>query len=588
MILIPHALAQQVAAAIAAAQAAGDLPAFNVPPIDIKASRHAEQGDYAYAAMPLAKAARLAPLAIAERIARHLPAAPYIGQVTAAAPGYVNIFLDPRWINAQADTLIAEGDNLYRLDAGAGKRAQVEFVSANPTAPLHVGRSRGAIVGDAIARVLEAAGWQVQREYYFNNAGAQMRNLGNSLRVRYLQALGREAVIEDEKTFYQGAYLADFARQLADEVGDAWADRDWTPFKEYAEQQMFAMIKATLKRVDIHHDEFFNENGLYESGAIWDILQRLDERGYIYRAVKPETTDGGAAQADDDLPDDATRDAPPTGDPPSADPAALATWFRSSRFGDSKDRVLVKNTGEPTYTLPDIAYHANKLERGFDLAVNILGADHYVQHQVVRYGVQALGLDPAPIRVVIIQLVALLKDGEPVRMSSRKGDFETLDDLIDQTSADAVRYVLLARSPDTHLNFDIDLAVRQTNENPVYYIQYAHVRCAGIMREAALRGVTDEGADLVLLGEAEQRFLKKVFELGDVIDQAARTLEAYRVAFYALELAQTFHPIFDAVRVLHSEVPPDVAKARLRFYRAAQAAFRRVLLLLGMTAPEHM
>jgi len=578
VILIPHALAELVTAALHTAQAVGDLPPFELPTVEVKASRHAEQGDYAYATMPLAKAARLAPLVIAERIVKHLPTAPFLDHAAAAAPGYVNLFLSQAWMKQQVDTIITEGETLYQLDIGAGKRAQVEFVSANPTAPLHVGRSRGAVVGDAIARVLQAAGWEVQREYYFNNAGAQMRNLGNSLRVRYLQVIGREAVIEDEKTFYQGSYLIDFARELAAEFGDSWADEDWSAFKEYAERQMFGMIKATLQRVDIRHDQFFNENSLYDSGAIWDGLRALDERGYVYKAVKPETSDGGATQTDADDPDAVEQ----------AASGAAATWFRSTRFGDSKDRVLVKNTGEPTYTLPDIVYHVNKLQRGFDLAVNILGADHYVQHQVVKYGLQALGLPAERVHVVIIQLVALLKNGEPVRMSSRKGDFETLDDLIDQTSADAVRYILLARSPDTHLNFDIDLAVKQTNENPVYYIQYAHVRCAGIMREAALRGVTDDGADLSLLGEPEVRFLKKVFELGEVIQQAARTLEAYRLAFYALELAQTFHPIFDSVRVLHSEVPADVAKARLRFYRAAQSALARILHLLGMSAPEHM
>lgn len=576
MILIPQALARLVAEAVAAAQAAGALPSFELPPVEVRTSRHAAQGDYSYAAMPLAKAARLAPLAIAQRISEHLPASPLIARAEAVAPGYVNLFLSEDWIKQQVETVITEGDALYQLTVGQGKRAQVEFVSANPTAPLHIGRSRGAIVGDAVARVLEAAGWDVQREYYFNNAGAQMRNLGNSLRVRYLQALGRDAAVEDEKTFYQGAYLIEFAQQLVSEVGDTWADRDYQPFKEYAEQQMFAMIKTTLRRVDIIHDDFFNENSLYDSGAIWDVLRQLEERGCIYRSVTPETNDGGA-------PDDADEDAHE-----QAAAQSPATWFRSTRFGDSKDRVLVKSSGEPTYTLPDIAYHVNKLERGFDLAVNILGADHYVQHQVVKYGLQALGLDASRVHVIIIQLVALLKNGEPVRMSSRKGDFETLDDLIDQTSADAVRYVLLARSPDSHVNFDIDLAVKQTNENPVYYIQYAHVRCAGIMREAAARGVTDDGADLSLLGADELRFLKKAFELGEVIEQSARTLEAYRVAFYALELAQTFHPIFDSVRVLHSEVPPDVAKARLRFYKAAQVVFRRTLRLMGMTAPDHM
>jgi arginyl-tRNA synthetase len=413
------------------------------------------------------------------------------------------------------ETVIAEGEALYQLDLGAGKRAQVEFVSANPTAPLHIGRSRGAIVGDTMARLLEAAGFAVEREYYFNNAGAQMRNLGNSLRIRYLEAIGRPYTMtpEEEAGFYRGDYLKRFAEQLAAEHGESWADRDWTAFKAYAEVRMFEMIRATLARIDIHHDVFFNENSLYDSGAIWETLRALDEAGYIYRAAKPETE-----RADADGQDELASEA--DGGEAAGETPGVATWFRSSRFGDAKDRVLVRSSGEPTYTLPDIAYHQNKLARGFDVCVNVLGADHYTQYQVVQHGLRALGLDASRVHVIIVQLVALLRGGEVVRMSSRAGNFETLDDLIDQTSPDAVRYMLLARSSDTHLNFDLDLAVKQSNENPVYYVQYAHVRCAGIFREAAARGVSDAGADLSLLGEAELRFLRKLLELGD--DHARR------------------------------------------------------------------
>jgi arginyl-tRNA synthetase len=563
---IPNELARLAASAIQAAQAAGDLPAFDIPVLDVRPSKRADQGDYSVALMPLAKTAQMNPFEIARRVASRLSAADFLLAAEVAPPGYLNFRLNPEWIKQQVETIIHEGDALFALDLGAGKRAQVEFVSANPTAPLHIGRSRGAIVGDAIARVLEAAGYAVEREYYFNNAGAQMTNLGKSLRLRYLQALG-EPIDEAELT-YQGDYLTEIAQGLAVEQGAALRDSDWKPFKEYVEARMFEIIKATLQRIDIHHDVFFNENSLYDSSAVWETLAALEGRGYTYKAAVP-------ADAGED-------------DRAEAGDKGEAVWFRSTSLGDDKDRVLVKSSGEPTYTLPDIAYHVNKLERGFDLLVNILGADHYVQHQVVKRGITALGLDAAKIRVIIVQIVHLVRGGERVKMSSRRGDFETLDDLIDQTSADAVRYVLLARSADSHLNFDLDLAVKQSNENPVYYIQYAHVRCAGIFREAALRGVTDDGADLSLLGEAEVQFLRKVFELGDVLELAAQHLEPHRVAFYALELANVFHPIFDNVRVLHSEVPPDVAKARLRFFRAAQIVFRRVLRLMGMTTPEVM
>ncbi|MEL6148400.1 MAG: DALR anticodon-binding domain-containing protein, partial [Chloroflexota bacterium] len=268
---------------------------------------------------------------------------------------------------------------------------------------------------------------------------------------------------------------------------------------------------------------------------------------------------------------------------------APAWWFRSTKYGDDKDRVMIKGDGNATYTLPDFAYHMNKLNRGFDLAVNVLGSDHYVQAQVVQRGVTALGGDANKIQVIFVQIVHIVKDGETLKQSTRAGTFETLDDLIDQTSEDAVRYLLLARSPDSHLNFDVDAAVQQSNENPVYYIQNAHVRCAGIFREAEARGFSDEGeVDLSLLGEPEMRFLRKALEMGDTIEFAAQTLEAHKIAFYAHELASIFHPVYEDVRVLHSEVPEDVAKARLRFYRAAQVALKRVLDLMGMSAPEVM
>ncbi|MBW4439460.1 MAG: arginine--tRNA ligase [Pleurocapsa minor GSE-CHR-MK-17-07R] len=571
MLVLTTEITRLVQDAIARAQAAGELPAFDASAVEVKPSKRAEQGDYAAALMPLAKPAKMAPLAIAQVVARHLAEAPYVSRAEVVPPGYLNIFLNEDWLRAQVPAILAEGEGVFTLALGQGKRAQVEFVSANPTAPLHIGRSRGAIVGDTMARVLEAAGYEVQREYYFNNAGAQMRNLGNSLRLRYLEVMGQPLALtpEEEATFYRGSYLVEFAQQLVAEQGDALKDADYQPFKLYAEQKMFEMIKTTLARVDIHHDEFFNENSLYENGAIWDVLETLDEKGFIYRAVRPEVDDeGGAAE--------------------EADGKGEATWFRSSKLGDSKDRVLVKSSGEPTYTLPDFAYHKNKLERGFDVAVNVLGADHYVQHQVVKRGIQALGMEADRIHVILVQLVSLMRGGEVVRMSSRKGDFETLDDLIDQTSADAVRYMLLARNSDTHVNFDLDLAVKKSTENPVYYVQYAYVRCAGIFRETALRGVNTDGADIALLGDAELRFLRKALELGEVITLAAENFEPHRVAFFALEMANAFHPMFDTVRVLASDVPPDIAKARLLFYGAAQVVFGRVLRLMGMTTPDVM
>ena len=569
MKLIPHDIAASLDAAIRAAQAAGDLPAFDPPALDIKPPKHASQGDYASSApLALAKTAGLPPLDIAQRILKHFVAPDFIAAAEPAPPGYINLRLSDAWLKAQTEEIIAEGAALFTLDMGAGKRALVEFVSANPTGPITVGRTRGGIIGDSTARVLEAAGYTVEREYYFNNAGRQMRNLGNSLRIRYLQALGRPVDVPEDDSFYQGEYLLEFADDLVKERGDALADADWQPFKEYAEKRMFEWIKTSLGRIRIAHDHFFNENSLYESGAIWEVLEELEQRGYVYKAALPENADAEArAEAGD---------------------KGEAVWFRSTQFGDSADRVLVKSSGEPTYTLPDIAYHKNKLARGYDLCVNCLGSDHLVQAQVVRYGIRALGMDDGPLHVILNQMVKTVRDGKEVRMSTRRGVFDTLDELIDQTSPDAVRYLIGSRSPTNHVLFDLDLAVAQTNDNPVYYIQNAHVRCAGIFREAAARGVSDEGADVALLGADELRFIRKALELGEVIAAAAQTLEAHRLAFYALELAQTFHPIYDNVRVLHSEVPPELQKARLRFYRAAQVVFKRVLTLMGMNAPEYM
>lgn len=557
--------------AIRMAQAVGDLPQFDLPTIEVKPPKKPEQGDYACPiALVLARAVQGKPLDIAERIVKHLPTADFVGHVEVAPPGFINFRLSEDWLRGQIDVIAGSGDDLFVLDLGKGKRAQVEFLSANPTGPITVGRSRGAVLGDATARVLEAAGYTVEREYYFNNAGAQMRKLGKSLQIRYLHALGKPVEIpgEDDNEFYQGDYLIDFAKQLVAEQGDALVDADWQPFKEYAEKKMFEWIRSTLDRVEIHHDHFYNENSLYESGVVWDVLKRLEDKGFIYEAVVRESESDEVKELNRHL--------------------APAKWFRSTQLGDSEDRVVVKSNGEPTYTLPDIAYHEDKIRRGFDLLVNILGADHFTEAQVVRYGLQALGYNPSHLFVTFMQMVRTVRDGVEVKMSTRRGVYDTLDELIDLTSADAVRYFLLQRSPDSQLDFDLDLAVKQSNENPVYYIQYAYVRCAGIFREAQARGVTVDRADLSLLGAEELAFVRKCLELAEQIQSAAETLLPHKIAHFALELANQFHPMYDRVRVFGEGVPPDVARARLRFYQAVQVVFRRVLRLMGMSTPERM
>ena len=573
MKLLPEAHAELVTQAIQAAQSAGDLPDFDIPSIPISPTKKDGHGDYACPiAMALAKVAKRKPRDIAEAIVKHLPEAEFISEVEIAGPGFINFTLSEDYLKRQVNAILEQGDDFFGLDMGKGKTAQVEFVSANPSGPITIGHSRGAVIGDAMARVLDTAGYDVQREYYFNNAGQQMIKLGQSLQARYLQQLGEEAEIPEGG--YQGDYLIAVAEKLHSEKGESLRDADYTVFKDYAEAEMFAWIKRTLDSVNIYHDAFFNEDSLFQNGAIWEVLEELQEKGYVYEAVHAETA------SEEKIADSKATES--------------AQWFRSSAFGDDEDRVMVKSDGTPTYTLPDIAYHKNKLNRGFDIAVNVLGTDHYTQAQVVRRGVEALGMNPEPIHVLFIQMVRAVRVDEEtgekveVKQSKRAGTFDTLDDLVEMTSADAIRYHMLARSPNSQLDFDVDEVVKQSNENPVYYIQNAHVRCCGIFREAAERDFDDDGADLSLLGEDELAFIRKALEMGEIVQASVNTFEPHRIAFYAQELAGVFHPIYDRVRVLHTEVPEDVAKARLRFYRAAQIVFHHILTLMGMSTPERM
>ncbi len=567
-------LESAIGAALMSAQADGQLPPFEIPAIPVSPPKRADQGDLSYPAMGLARLARRSPLDIAKLIVAGLPSLDYIDSINIAPPGFINFTIAESFLKRQVDAIIAEGADFFQLAIGAGKTAQVEFVSANPSGPITIGHTRGAVIGDAMARLLQAAGYQVQREYYYNNAGNQMEVLGKSLMLRYLQRIGQD--LDYPADFYQGDYLVAVAAQLADEHGDSLRDKDWVYFKDAAESRMFDWINRSLAAIDIKHDDFFNETSLFESGRIWRTLDDMRENGHIYAGTHWEGADAA------EIADVAAKGYEP------------ATWFRSSSFGDEKDRVMVKSDGAPTYTLPDIAYHSDKLERGYSIAVNVLGTDHFTQAQVVNYGLQALGMDPTPIHVIFVQMVRAVRwneargEYEAVKQSKRAGDFDTLDDLVEMTSADAVRYHMLARSPNSQLDFDVDQVVKQSNENPVYYIQNAYVRCAGIFREAEERGFSDEDADLGLLGADELRFIRKALELGNVIEQAALNYEPHKIAFYAHELAAVFHPIYDRVRVLHSEVPPDVARARLRYYRAAAVVFYRVLRLMGMSAPERM
>jgi arginyl-tRNA synthetase len=554
--IIPEELSRLLGQGVQAAQQAGDLPG-DLPVETLKVERaKPEFGDYASpAAMQLAKPAKMAPLKIAEAIAAHLPASELVAEVTVSPPGFVNFKLSPAWLASQVDRILDEGTTFADLDFAQGKRAQVECVSANPTGPITVGRTRGGVIGSTLANLLMGVGYDVEMEYYFNNAGRQMEILGESLRARYLEQLGLPFTFPEDG--YQGDYLRDIAARLVEEQGDTLAEtEDVTVFKDFAEAVVFESIRASLDKVNIHFDTYFNEDSLYQSGEVWDVLARLEDVGVVYEAEG-------------------------------------AKWLKTTELrGLEEDKVIVKSSGEPTYRLPDIAYHMDKIDRGFDQLVNILGTDHIEEYPDVAEGVRALGYDADKIHVVIHQFVTIKEGGEIKRMSTRKGEFVTLDELVDDVGPDVVRYFILARSPDAHMDFDLDLARQQSNENPVYYIQNAHVRCAGIARQAAERGVSMEGGDVSLLtGERELALIRKMLELPEVIQTCIERFEPHHIAFYAHDFARLFHPTYDELRALSSDVSPvspEVSQARLKLYAAVKIAFARCLELMGMSAPETM
>jgi arginyl-tRNA synthetase len=550
--MVRVAIQTLIEAAISAAQASGSLPPADLPEIVVEQPQRPEHGDFATpAALALAKPMRRPPREIAQAIVAHLPASDIIAAAEIAGPGYVNFRLRPDWLARQVDRVLAEGPRYADQELGGGRRAQVEFVSANPTGPLTVGHARNAVLGDTLANVLAAAGWQVTREYYFNDGGLQMKNLAESVRLRVLQELGQ--VVEFPADYYQGEYIREIARGLLAQHGPSVLERDWAFFRDRAVEAIFADIRQTQERLGIHFDVYTNEAGFYESGAIWRVLERLRDQGQIYEA------DG-------------------------------AVWFRATAFGADKDRVLVRSTGEPTYRLPDIAYHVDKLERGFDLIVDVLGADHIAAVPDIVSAVRALGYDAGRIRPLVYQFVTLLRHGEIVKMSTRAATYVTLDELIDEVGPDAVRFFLLMRSSDAPLEFDLDLAKRQSDENPVYYVQYAYARTAGILdRAAPEKGIAfDPSADLTLLAHpSELALIKQILQLGQELGACAERLELHPLTFYARDLASAFNAFYRDCPVLAAPDPALVGP-RLKLVKAAQLALGRALGLMGVQAPEMM
>lgn len=586
MIRVSRDLIQRMVQAIQNAQRAGDLPSFEIPNLKIDRAKP-EHGDYASnAALQIQGPADMKGRSrqVAEILVRHFPQTDYVSRTEIAGPGFINFWLSDAWLQRQVDRILAEGDSYAQMEDFRGMRAQVECVSANPTGPLHIGRIRGGVLGDSIARLLRAMGYEVEMEYYFNNAGRQMTLLGESVRARYRERLG--VPFEFPKDGYKGTYLYEIADALIAQQGISLAEEDeWQPFKEFAEVYLFRLIRETLARLRMHFDQYFNENWVYEDGSVEATLKRLREMNLVYEAMTAERDEGftGSDQAEEA---EATATGP-------------ATWLRMRQLrGAKKDVALVKSTGEPTYRLPDIAYHVNKMERGFHLVVDIFGVDHQEEARDVKAATGVLGYDPERIQHIIHEYVKVLRDGQEVKGSTRAGDIIVVDDVIndlaqvvgEEFAVDAVRYFFLEKTPPHEILFDFEEAMRRSNENPVYYIQNAHVRCAGIARQAEERGLSYSDGDVSLLTDPrEMALIRKLIELPEVIERAVADLEPHKITYWAKdELARTFHPTYDDIRALHTDVPEDIAKARLKLYAACRVVFAKALYLMGMSAPERM
>jgi arginyl-tRNA synthetase len=543
--------------------AAGDLPDVAVPDVTIERPKDTANGDFA-STLPLrlARAAMKPPLEIAEAIARHCPPDDAIDAPAVAKPGFINFRLSDGFVQAEVERCIAAGTAFADLEIGAGKKAQVEFVSANPTGPLHVGNGRGAAIGDALASTLGAAGYAVEREYYVNDAGTQTDTFGDTLYARYQQLFGREAPIPADG--YPGQYMAGLAAEIRDEAGDGFLMPEGAPapagLAQLGIELMVRHIRQTLDAFGVHYDRWFSERSLYEGeGTFETVLGLLREKGYL-----------------------AERDG--------------ATWFTSSELGEEKDNVVIRSDGRPTYYASDIAYHYDKLiRRGFDLAIDVWGADHHGHMSRVKTAAGAVGGSSDAVHILLYQLVTLKRGAEIVRLSKRSGEIITLDELIDEVGKDAARFFFLLRSPGSQMDFDLDLAVKQSSENPVFYVQYAHARLASMLERAREQGLTPEGGDVRLLDQShELALIREMMRLPEIIETVAGSLEPQHLPHYAMSLATAFHAFNDAFKQQNDSslkvITEDVAltRARLRLVQAAKIALARVLDLMGMDAPERM
>ncbi len=548
--MFPAALTEAIRTALAVAAADGELPTLPDVEFVVERPRDRAHGDWATnVALAAAKPARKPPREIAETVVRHLPDVPHLESMSVAGPGFVNFTLARSWLH-EVLRAAAGGPDHGRLDAGGGRRVLVEFVSVNPNGPMHIGHARGAVLGDAICNLLDFAGYSTSREYYFNDAGDRMEKYYASLEARYLQALGRDAAVPEDG--YHGDYAAEWGAELAAEVGDAYVD-DREKLRAWALERAIRDIKATLARTGVEFDTWFSEQTLHERGDVEAALARLREGGHTYEA------DG-------------------------------ALWFRTTDFGDDLDRVLVKSDGTTTYIAPDVAYHHDKFRRGYDLLINVWGPDHHGYQARMKAALAAQGYDSERIELIIMQNVAVERAGTAVRMSTRSGDLITLDEVIDEVGVDATRYHLLSVSPDTAITFDLELAKRQSMDNPVYYLQYAHARMRSLERYAADEGVARQPlseVDLTVLEHpAELELLRQADRLREEVAEAADRRAPHRLSAYGYEVAGAFHKFYADCRIVTDD--PALTQARLWLVEAAKSVLLAVLRILGITAPETM
>lgn len=527
-----------------------------IPNVVLESPKDKTNGDFSTnMAMQLARVAKKAPRMIAEELVANFDKAKAsIEKIEIAGPGFINFYMDNSYLTDLIPTIVNAGEAYGETNTGKGEKVQVEFVSANPTGDLHLGHARGAAVGDTLCNLLAKAGYDVSREYYINDAGNQIHNLALSVEARYMQALGLEKEMPEDG--YHGVDIIGIGKRLAEEFGDRYAKADekesYEFYREYGLKYELAKLQKDLESFRVKFDVWFSETSLYKNGKIDQALAVLKERDEIFEE------DG-------------------------------ATWFRSMTYGDDKNRVLIKNDGSYTYLTPDIAYHRDKLERGFDKLINIWGADHHGYIPRMKAAIQALGYDKDTLEVEIIQMVQLYQNGEKMKMSKRTGKAVTLRELMEEVGVDAMRYFFAMRSGDSHLDFDMDLAVSKSNENPVYYAQYAHARVCSILRQGEELGLAT-GGDVnykLVTSEKEVELLKKLGEFPAVVADAAQKRLPHRITNYAFELAATLHSFYNAEKVLNQD-NLELSKARYELMKAVRTTLQNALAIVGVSAPEKM